>query len=93
MKETPCYLGYYGYEIDSNGDFYTNCWAMKPVGNVKDNKIEDIVSSEKFLTQVDNMYNKKCNGCSCGYILNSSIDSLKEGEKLKVSIQAFNLNV
>ena len=31
---------------------------MKPVGNVKDNKIEDIVSSEKFLTQVDNMYNK-----------------------------------
>ena len=39
MKETPCYLGYYGYEIDSNGDFYTNCWAMKRIA-VKDNKIE-----------------------------------------------------
>jgi MoaA/NifB/PqqE/SkfB family radical SAM enzyme len=89
MKETPCYLGHYGYEIDSNGDFYTNCWAMKPVGNVKDNKIEDIVSSEKFLKQVDNMYNKKCNGCSCGYILNSSIDSLKEGEKLKSFYSGF----
>ena len=26
---------------------------------------------------------KKCDGCSCGYILNSSIINLKKGEDLK----------
>lgn len=89
MKDTPCHLGYYGYEIDSNGDFYTNCWAMKPVGNVKNNSINEIVVSQIFLKQVDDMFNKKCNGCSCGYILNSSIDSLKKGQKLESFYSGF----
>ena len=44
--------------IDSNGDFYTNCWAMKPAGNIKNNSIDQIVVSEKFLKQVDDMFNK-----------------------------------
>ncbi len=89
MKNTPCHLGYYGYEIDSNGDFYTNCWAMKPVGNVKNSTIKEITNSSKFKNQVEDMFNKKCDGCSCGYILNSSINNLKENEKLNTFYSGF----
>lgn len=89
MKTTPCHLGYYGYEIDSNGDFYTNCWAMKPVGNVKKDSLENIIKSDKFKNQVRSMYEKKCDGCSCGYILNSSIINLKKGEDLKSFYSGF----
>jgi MoaA/NifB/PqqE/SkfB family radical SAM enzyme len=83
MKSVPCYLGHYGFEIDSNGDFYTNCWSMKPVGNIKQTKLLEIIKSQKFLNQIDDMYKKKCDGCSCGYILNSSINKLEVGENLK----------
>ena len=89
MKSTPCYLGYYGYEIDSNGDFYTNCWAMKPVGNIKNNSLNEIIESDNFKKQVKDMFDKKCDGCSCGYILNSSIINLEEGENLKSFYSGF----
>lgn len=89
MKNTPCYLGYYGYEIDSNGDFYTNCWAMKPVGNVKTNTLNQIIESQTFKSQVKDMFEKKCDGCSCGYILNSSIINLKDGENLESFYSGF----
>lgn len=89
MKSVPCYLGHYGFEIDSNGDFYTNCWAMKPVGNVKVKSIKEIIDQEIFANQVDNMFKKKCDGCSCGYILNSSINNLKYGEKIKSFYSGF----
>ena len=62
---------------------------MKPVGNIKQTKLLEIIKSQKFLNQIDDMYKKKCDGCSCGYILNSSINKLEVGENLKSFYSGF----
>ena len=62
---------------------------MKPVGNIKNNSLNEIIESDNFKKQVKDMFDKKCDGCSCGYILNSSIINLEEGENLKSFYSGF----
>lgn len=66
----PCHLGYLGVDIDANGDVYSNCWGLPPVGNVRDAPLAEMLGSERYLQRCRQMFKKDCPGCSCGYILN-----------------------
>lgn len=66
----PCYLGYIGIEVDANGDVFSNCWGLPPVGNLRATTLADIVAAPAFKQRLADMYHKRCGGCSCGYVLN-----------------------
>ncbi|MBF0353768.1 MAG: radical SAM protein [Alphaproteobacteria bacterium] len=72
QAQIPCYLGYVGVDIDSNGDVYSNCWGMAPLGNIRKDSLEGLLSGSAFKRRLGDMYAKRCAGCSCGYILNLS---------------------
>lgn len=66
----PCYLGYIGVDIDANGDVYSNCWGLPPVGNIRNGRLAEILGGEAYRRRCEAMFRKECPGCSCGYILN-----------------------
>lgn len=66
----PCHLGYVGIDIDANGDVYSNCWGLPPVGNIRKQPLAEIVRAPAYASRCRAMYRKECPGCSCGYILN-----------------------
>ncbi len=66
----PCHLGYVGVDIDANGDVYSNCWGLPPVGNIRKQLLAEILESEAYRRRCEAMFRKECPGCSCGYILN-----------------------
>jgi len=68
-RDIPCYLGFIELFIGSHGEVYP-CWALKPVGNLRDKKLRDIINSEIYKHKLYDMWIKRCPGCSCGYIRN-----------------------
>lgn len=66
----PCHLGYIGVDIDANGDVYSNCWGLPPVGNIRRAPLVDILGADAYRERCRAMFRKECPGCSCGYILN-----------------------
>jgi len=72
----PCTLGYFRFYIDSQLNLYSGCWALKPLGNLKERRIKEIISSNRYRKRVQDMFNLKCPGCTCGYIYNCMIAEL-----------------
>ena len=70
QSQIPCHLGYVGIDIDANGDVYSNCWGLPPVGNIRRTPLRQIVASPGYADRCGAMFRKECPGCSCGYILN-----------------------
>lgn len=68
--DIPCSLGYIGVDIDANGDVYSNCWGLPPVGNIRKAALADILDADRYRQRCQAMFKKECPGCSCGYILN-----------------------
>lgn len=62
-----CMLGYFGIYIASNGDVRTGCYTYKPIGNILNSSVSDLLQSEAYKKSVLNMYNLKCPLCTCGY--------------------------
>lgn len=74
QAQIPCYLGYVGCEIDANGDVFSNCWGLPPVGNIRDTALSEILAGDAYARRLGAMFRKECGGCSCGYILNVALD-------------------
>lgn len=70
QADIPCHLGYIGVDIDANGDVYSNCWGLPPVGNLRKAPLAEILGTETYRKRCQAMFRKDCPGCSCGYILN-----------------------
>lgn len=71
-EDIPCYLGYHFIYIGSHGEVYSGCWVLKPLGNLRDKSLREIITSEKYKKRLHDMLMKKCPGCSCGYTSNLS---------------------
>ena len=63
QEDIPCYLGYLGVEIDANGDVFSNCWGLPPVGNLRQSSLSKIVNSKQYDDRCTAMYHKMCKGC------------------------------
>lgn len=62
-----CMLGYMAVNIDSRGDVTTGCIVYKPVGNIRENKLEAIIDSTLYRDSARRMYRLDCPLCGCGY--------------------------
>ncbi len=72
----PCALGYFRFYIDSQLNVYSGCWALKPLGNLKEQRLKDVIASNQYRKRVRDMFDLKCPGCTCGYIYNFMIAEL-----------------
>ncbi len=66
VSEPPCVLGYLQVFVLSNGDIMTGCYPLKPVGNILQDKLENILASEEYRRQCEAMIRRECPGCTCG---------------------------
>lgn len=64
-KDIPCPLGFYTIFIDSEGNIHP-CSVLKPVGNIKKDKLKDIFQSQKWQRITHDMFFHRCTGCLCG---------------------------
>jgi len=74
--DLPCYLGMLEVYIGSKGEVYSACYVRKPLGNLREQPLQDIVNSKEYRGRILQMYEKKCPGCSCGYDANVRIEEL-----------------
>jgi MoaA/NifB/PqqE/SkfB family radical SAM enzyme len=66
LEEPPCVLGYLQVFVLSNGDVLTGCYPLSPVGNILQDKLENILQSEAYSRQCGSMIRRECPGCTCG---------------------------
>lgn len=66
-RNVPCTLGFRDIYLDPRGNVYSACMSMKPVGNVLDTKLADIVRSQRMKANLKAMLLRQCGGCTCGY--------------------------
>lgn len=66
-KDIPCCMGYHSIYVGAHGEVYSGCWVLKPLGNLREEKLEEIINSEEYKKRLYNMFMKKCPGCTCGY--------------------------
>jgi len=88
-----CVHGYKMVYLGSHGEVYPGCWVMEPIGNIRENRLFDIVGSKKHRELVERMYAMECPGCTNRYGFNIAMKHLishrfrcgrrSEGEKIK----------
>jgi len=66
IAEPPCVLGFLQVFVLSNGDVLTGCYPLKPVGNIMQNGLAEILGSEAYHQQSVAMIRRECPGCTCG---------------------------
>lgn len=66
LAEPPCVLGYLQVFVLSNGDVLTGCYPLKPVGNILQDDLANILESGAYMRQAEAMVRRECPGCTCG---------------------------
>lgn len=69
-EDIPCCMGYQSIYIGAHGEVYSGCWVLKPIGSLREKKLEEIINSEEYKKRLHNMFMKRCPGCACGYSTN-----------------------
>jgi MoaA/NifB/PqqE/SkfB family radical SAM enzyme len=65
--DAPCILGYKVICLGSRGEVYPGCYAFKPVGNIRKERLSEIVRSKRYRELAEKMYRKECPGCTFFY--------------------------
>lgn len=76
-----CVLGYFRVYIDSYLNVYSGCWALPPVGNLKEKNLKSLLNSSPYKARLDDMYELKCPYCTCGFLINLLISYPYSGIK------------
>lgn len=71
-----CVHGYKMLYLGSHGEVYTGCYALEPLGNIRQNKLQEIVKSKEYRERAQQMYAMKCPGCSNRYEFNIAMKHL-----------------
>ncbi len=69
-EDIPCILGHIGLDIGAHGEVYSGCFSMKPLGNIRERSLKEIINSAEYKRRLSDMFYKRCPGCSCGYKTN-----------------------
>jgi MoaA/NifB/PqqE/SkfB family radical SAM enzyme len=59
-----CVHGYRVVWLTSRGDVHPGCWQMDPLGNVRRDKLRDVVRSGAYRKTAERMYMNQCPGCT-----------------------------
>jgi MoaA/NifB/PqqE/SkfB family radical SAM enzyme len=65
-----CVHGYRAIYLGSHGEVYLGCYALEPIGNIRKNKLREIVGSKKHRERAEQMYVMECPGCTNRYEFN-----------------------
>jgi len=71
-----CVHGYRMVYLGSHGEVYLGCYAMDPIGNIRENKLREIVGSKKHRKLAERMYMMECPGCTNRYEFNIAVKHL-----------------
>lgn len=66
--DLPCAAGYMMIFVDALGRVYSGCWAMPPIGNVREKSLADILSAKEYCASLEDMLKMNCPTCPNGYI-------------------------
>jgi hypothetical protein len=50
----------------SNGDVMTGCYSLKPIGNILQDTLANVLASKAYARQCEAMVRRECPGCTCG---------------------------
>jgi MoaA/NifB/PqqE/SkfB family radical SAM enzyme len=64
---SPCPLSLHQLYLNAAGDVHAGCWVLPPVGNIKNEALEDITGSRVHRQRIREVSRRQCQGCSCGY--------------------------
>ena len=67
LYEFPCVLGYTVMCVGAEGQIYPGCYVHKPVGNVRERPIEEILRSPEYRQLAERMYRRECPNCTFYY--------------------------
>jgi radical SAM protein with 4Fe4S-binding SPASM domain len=85
----PCVLGYKTLCLGSKGQVYSGCYASKPLGNVREMKIEKILKSSEYRRFAEKMYRRECIGCTFYYECSVMIRNMfRRTEKLRAIMRS-----
>jgi MoaA/NifB/PqqE/SkfB family radical SAM enzyme len=69
-EDIPCILGYVCIYIGAHGELYSGCLSLKPLGNIREQSLKEIVNSAEYKERLYDMFYKKCPGCSSHHNMN-----------------------
>lgn len=56
--------------LGSRGEVFLGCYAMNPVGNIREKKLREIIGSKQHRKLAERMYMMDCPGCTNRYEFN-----------------------
>lgn len=69
-EDIPCYLGYLAIYVGADGEVYSGCDVLPPMGNIRNAPLKEIANSAAYKKRQRDMFMKLCPGCTCGHRLN-----------------------
>lgn len=63
----PCTLGFDTVYLDPAANLYPSCMSLKPVGNLTQSNLAELLRSETMKKRLSAMVRRRCPGCTCGY--------------------------
>lgn len=67
MPRPSCGVGYAMLYIDSLGNVFPGCFAMAPIGNLREKPLAAIVDSKRHRAVAEDMFRMNCPHCPGGY--------------------------
>ena len=71
-----CIHGYKRVCLGAHGEIYPSCWAMPPIGNIREDNLQEIIGSKKQRELAKKMYKMECPKCIQHYIPNLVVKHL-----------------
>jgi len=59
----PCTAGFTAIYVDACGNVFPGCWAQKPIGNIREKKLREVVNIPEFRATLKKMFVKECPTC------------------------------
>jgi MoaA/NifB/PqqE/SkfB family radical SAM enzyme len=64
VKGLPCVNGYQAISIGAHGEVYSGCFALPPIGNLRDKPLAQIIDTQLHRKRLTKMYRRQCPGCT-----------------------------
>ena len=69
QKGLPCIAGYTCIYLDAHGNIYPGCWALAPVGNIREKTLKEIACGEKYKERLRQQFVRDCPFCTNSYLM------------------------
>lgn len=75
IKQKHCYLGYVSMNIESSGDVTGGCFVLKPLHNIHNQSIQEIINDPEYIERARQMFDMNCPKCTCGWGISLTLEN------------------